>query len=164
MPGKAQIKQVKQEFVTIKEWDGKIQALAGTYPVDLVEMRSEIEKAKKVIPENYHTTFEYYLEQIKTCESWTSQAEALLESEHGQGSQEEALKLIKQVEDDPEGDMKLINLDLYARVKAFAFSKIFELNDLEMRNKRTAKEFIKHIKKSLPKDLRIDTALVENEL
>ena len=60
--------------------------------------------------------------------------------------------------------MKLINLDLYARVKAFAFSKIFELNDLEMRNKRTAKEFIKHIKKSLPKDLRIDTALVENEL
>ena len=159
-----EIKQVKQEFVKIKEWDGKIQALASTYPVDLVEMRTEIEKAKKVIPENYHTTFDYYLEQINTCEKWTSQADTLLESEEGKGSQEEALKLIKQVEDDREGDMKLINLDLYARVKAFAFSKIFELNDLEMRNKRTAKEFIKHIKKSLPKDLRIDTALVENEL
>ena len=87
-------------------------------------MRAMIEKAKEVIAQNYHVTFDYYLEQIKTCETWCTKAEKLLSDK---GTQAEALELIEKVMVDPEGDMKLIDLDLYARVKAYAFAKIFEL-------------------------------------
>ena len=73
-----EVKAVVKEFTEIKQWDAKIQALASHYPVNLAEMRSEIERAKQAIAENYHTTFDYYLEQINTCESWIAAAERLL--------------------------------------------------------------------------------------
>ena len=64
--------------------------------------------------------------------------------------------------------MKLINIDLYARIKAYAFAKIFVLPSDEKAaaeaSKRSAKDFIKYIKRCMPKDLRVDTTLVEREL
>lgn len=42
-------------------------------------MREEIENAKKVIAENYHTTFDYYLEQISKCETWCNNANKLFD-------------------------------------------------------------------------------------
>ena len=79
--------------------------------------------AKKEIAVNYHVTFNYYLEQISKCDNWCKEAESLLESN---GTQAKALELITTVENDPEGDMKLIDVCLYERVKAHCFSKIFD--------------------------------------
>lgn len=123
-------------------------------------MRAEIEKSKAEIAENYHVTFDYYLEQINICENWCKEAEALIESK---GSQDEALRLINKILEDPEGDMKLVDMDLFGRVKAYAFSKIFDMCLLD-KTKKSAREFIKHVKRSLPKDLPIPPALIEHEL
>ena len=65
-----EIKKVQDEFVKIKRWDAQIMAYKQMFPVDLKLMRAEINKAKKEIPKNYHVTFDYYLEQIETCEQW----------------------------------------------------------------------------------------------
>lgn len=63
--------------------------------------------------------------------------------------------------------MKLINIDTYGRVKAYAFAQVFAIAKAKAADgtqKPTAREFIKHLKRSLPKDMRVDTELVENEL
>lgn len=84
------------------------------------------------------------------------EVETLLEK---QGTQADGLQLIKKVEEDTEGNMGLINLDLHARLKAYCFSKIFELD-----TKLSALEFIRHIKKEMPKELKIDPILIQDEL
>ena len=117
---------MQQEFIKIRHWDSQIQELALTYPIDLTHMRNEIDKAKTAISQNYHVTFDYYLEQISVCEKWQKEADMLLDN---RGTQEESHRLIKLVEEDPEGDLKLIDIDLYARVKAYCFSKIFDFSD-----------------------------------
>ena len=42
-------------------------------------MRERIEKSKLEIPENYHVTFDYYLEQITLCEDWNRDTEKHME-------------------------------------------------------------------------------------
>jgi len=42
-------------------------------------MKAEISKAKTEIAENYHVTFDFYLEQILVCEGWMQEAEDFLE-------------------------------------------------------------------------------------
>ena len=51
------------------------------------------------------------------------------------------------VEDDPEGDLKLIDIDLYARVKAYAFATLFKIAKADFdtasaEDARTAKQFL----------------------
>ena len=65
--------------------------------------------------------------------------------------------------------MKLINIDLYARVKAYAFAMLFKVAKADFaaakpENQRTAKIFLQYISDSLPQDLAIDGSLVEVEL
>lgn len=70
-------------------------------------------------------------------------------------------------EEDEDRVMTLIDPDTYGRVKAYAFAQIFSIAKAKAADgtqKPTARDFIKHLKRSLPKDLRVDTALVENEL
>ena len=100
------------------------------------------------------------MEQIQISEKWCKEGEALIEEK---GTQEEAYRLIKLVENDVDGDLKLIDLDLYARVKAYCFSKIFDFSNREEKE-LSARDFIKYIKSNLPKDLQIDTHLVEDEI
>ena len=56
--------------------------------------------------------------------------------------------------------MKLINVDTYARIKGYLFAKVFQ-NAKEAEEKTTAKQFMKTLKQSLPKEMRLDTTLVE---
>ena len=63
-----------------------------------------------------------------------------------------------------EGDMKLIDSDLHARIKAYLFQKIFEQTSTKENQKDSARDFIKHLKTNMPKDMSIDTSLVTKEL
>lgn len=155
-----EVKQVQDMFVKVKQWDAQIAALTKSYPVDLTNMRAEIEKAKAAVPKDFHISFEHYLEQIKSCEKWISDANELVENK---GTQEEAHRLIQLVENDTEGEFKMIDLDLYARVKAYCFAKIFDFSNKKEKIP-SAREFIKYIKSNIPKDLQIDTNLVQDEI
>lgn len=71
--------------------------------------------------------------------------------------------MIQKVEEDPEGDYKIIDIDLYARIKAHCFTRVFR-NAKNQPEKMGAREFMKLLKESLPKEMRLDTNLVEEEL
>ena len=66
---------------------------------------------------------------------------------------------------DRDPDLRLVDVDLHGKVKAYFFMKIFEVSTQSDVDKPSASDFIKYINKNiLPNDLNIDTSLVKVEL
>ena len=94
------------EFEKAQYREDKIHELGNQQPVDLMQMKKEIESAMTDLAPQFKQKFEGFQSQVDICLKWTDEAHKFVKEG---GNKETGIKLLTEIDDDLEGDLILLD-------------------------------------------------------